>query len=279
MSDERFARIEALFGTDCLARLNAASVAVFGLGGVGGSCVEALARGGIGRLVLVDGDAIEPSNINRQALARESTVGMRKVDAACTFVQDLNPHCRVETHDMFLQADEVAPLLNRIVACDSKSGSGSGMPPAPPSPSDTAARHAPLDFIIDCVDSLDVKVALACWARDAGIPIVSCMGTARKIDPSRFEFTDLFNTQVCPLCRSMRRKARAAGIEALTVLYSQEEPLASVQESTPMSSESVENADRVSRVLGTASYVPPIAGMMLAGYAIRMMCGTGIKRT
>lgn len=295
-ADERFARIEALFGAERLARLQDARVAVFGLGGVGGSCVEALVRGGVGRLVLVDGDAVEPSNINRQALANDRTVGLRKVEAARMFAHDINPRCRVETCDRFVCADDAAALLDEIAG-----SMGAGARAGADADAGASANPPRLDCIIDCIDSLDTKVALAAWAQHAGVPIVSCMGTARKIDPARFEFADLYDTQVCPLCRSMRRKARAAGIERLTVLYSQEPPVclhetpcapgargsASPQRNdpareTPCAPGAPGDADRKNgapqepqppQPLGTASFVPPVAGMMLAGYAIRHLVG------
>ena len=274
--DERFARLQPLVGREGIERLDTARVAVFGLGGVGGSCVEALVRGGIGALVLIDGDAVEPSNINRQAIAFESTLGMRKVDAAARLVHDINPTCSLELHDRFVTREDACALLDGILAT------------------------GPLDFIVDCIDTLHTKLALAQWAEQTGTPFVSCAGTARKFDASAFEFADLYDTTVCPLCRAMRHEARKMGIKHIRMLYSREIPhtahvaayvaahvTASAEGTRTVadtenaeSAEGAGNAEGVGRAeqvptqtpantLGTMSYVPPIAGMLLAGHVLR----------
>lgn len=267
MVDARFARLEPMIGARGIERLAMARVAVFGLGGVGASCVEALARGGVGSLVLIDGDAVEPSNINRQAIAFESTLGMRKVDAAARLVRDINPTCAVELHDCFVKREDAAALLEDI----------------------SAAGH--LDFIVDCIDSLGTKLALAQWAEQTGTPFVSSAGTARKFDASAFEFADIYDTKVCPLCRAMRHEARKLGIKHIRVLYSQEMPhIADATEDAQSAEAAVggptsageaagtggtTNANEKATVLGTMSYVPPIAGMLLAGHVIRTLADSG----
>ena len=225
-----------MVGEGGLARLGAARVVVMGLGGVGSSCGEALARGGIGRFVLVDRDAVEPSNINRQAIAFRSTVGQRKVDVMRAMIADIDPTIEVTCHDGFLAPDGVAELF-------------AGLPP--------------VDFIVDAVDTLTVKVALAQYAQAAGVPIVAAMGSANKTDPTCLQFADLADTRVCPLCREMRKIARDRGLRGLTVLFSTEQPVRPPAEARP---------DRRARTeLGTMSYMPPIMGQMLASWVIRSL--------
>lgn len=238
MADDAQSRLRRIVGEEGLARLRAARVAVVGLGGVGSSCVEALARGGIGHFVLVDRDAVEPSNINRQAIAFVSTVGRRKVDVARAMVADIDPTAEVVVHDGFLPPDGVAELF---------------------------ATMPPVDFIVDAVDTLTVKVALALHAQSQGVPIVSAMGGANKTDPTQLRFADLADTRVCPLCREMRKIARDRGLSGLTVLFSAEQPVKMAVEARPDRRERAE--------LGTMSYMPPIMGQMLASWAIRELLG------
>lgn len=238
--DDAKSRLRRLVGEEGLARLDAARVAVVGLGGVGASCAEALARGGIGRFLLMDRDAVEPSNINRQAIAFVSTVGQRKVDVMRAMIADINPKAEVLVRDGFVAPDAVAEAFAPF-----------------PQP----------DFIVDAVDTLTVKVALAQYAQGQGIPIVSAMGGANKTDPTQLQFADLADTRVCPLCRELRKIARDRGLSGLTVLFSPEQPVDVGAESRP---------DRRSRSeLGTMSYMPPIMGQMLASWVIRRVLGYG----
>lgn len=225
----RFERIEALFSTEGLSRLNEARVMVVGLGGVGGACAEALARGGIGTLVLVDCDAVEASNLNRQVIAFADTIGMRKTDAAKALIERIDPDIRVIPIDMRVSEDTLDAIFG--IAGD-------------------------VDFAVDAIDDSPAKIALARWAQEHRIPLVSCMGTARKLHPERLEFADLFETHDCPLCRSMRTRCRKEGIAELPVLFSPETPYGP-------------NGP----TLGTTSFTPPIAGAMLAGYVVRKLLG------
>lgn len=234
--DDVKSRLRRLVGDQGLAKLDAARVAVVGLGGVGSSCAEALARGGIGHFVLMDRDAVEPSNINRQAIAFVSTVGQRKVDVMRAMVADINPEAEVLVRDGFVAPDVVAEAFAPF--------------PRP-------------DFIVDAVDTLTVKAALAQYAQDEGIPIVSAMGGANKVDPTQLQFADLADTRVCPLCRELRKIARDRGLSGLTVLFSPEQPVEVGAESRPDRRERTE--------LGTMSYMPPIMGQMLASWVIRQI--------
>lgn len=238
--DDSKSRLRRMVGDEGLARLSAARVAVVGLGGVGASCAEALARGGIGKFVLVDRDAVEASNINRQAIAFVSTIGQRKVDVMAAMIADINPEAEVLSHDGFLPPDGVAELF---------------------------ARFPPVDFIVDAVDTLTVKAMLALYAQDQGIPVVSAMGGANKMDPTQLQFADLADTRVCPLCREMRKIARDRGLAELTVLFSPEQPVRAPVEPRPDRRERTE--------LGTMSYMPPIMGQMLASWAIRYLLDAG----
>ena len=225
----RYERIEALFGEEGLARLRAARVMVVGLGGVGGACTEALARGGIGSLALVDCDSVEASNLNRQVVAFTDTIGMRKTEAARALVERIDPDTRVTPIDARVSADTLGAIFEEA---------------------------GDIDFIVDAIDDTPAKIALALWAQEHGIPLVSCMGTARKLHPERLGFADIYDTHDCPLCRSMRSRCRKAGIAQLPVLFSPE---------TPFGPEGP--------ALGTTSFTPPIAGAMLAGYVVRALLG------
>lgn len=227
-----------MIGEEGLARLAAARVAVFGLGGVGAACAEALVRGGVGAFLFVDKDEVEPSNINRQAIAFLSTVGQRKVDVMRAMALDINPEADIETLDAFVRRETLGELLEPF------------------------ARP---DYIVDALDTLTAKTALALYASERGIPIVSSMGGANKTDPTQLAFADLVDTRVCPMCREMRKIARDNGIDHLQVLYSSERPVPVAAQKGAERSEKTE--------LGTMSYFPPIMGQMIAGYVTRRIVG------
>lgn len=192
---EQFERTAMLLGENAPDRLQQASVAVFGVGGVGSYVVEALARAGVGRLLLVDNDTVSVSNINRQLVALHSTVGQRKVDVAAERVRDINPQCDVQTRAVFYTPDNA----------DDIDLSG-------------------YSYIVDAVDCVTAKIELICRAQALGVPVISCMGTGNKLDATRFEVTDIHKTSVCPLARVMRCELRKRGIKQCKVLYSREEP-------------------------------------------------------
>jgi len=252
-------------GLDALAR---ARVLVVGLGGVGGGAVEALARGGIGLLRVCDGDVFQPGNLNRQLLARVQTLGMNKAEAARAHVAEIAPHCRVEVcpypyHSgvaaMPARAHvaEVAPNC-RAEACGYPCGPGvvgasarGTERPETPAP-DTEKLTDDMDFVLDCIDDVSAKVVLAVRCHERGISLISAMGTGNKLFPERLKIGDLSKTSHCPLARRMRQQLRAHGILHLPVVFSDEQPVETNQPT-----------------VGSVSFVPPVAGMMMAGYAIR----------
>ena len=231
---EQFLRTEMLLGTRALERIRGARVAVFGLGGVGGYAVEALARSGVGSLDLIDNDTVSVSNLNRQILATHSTVGMRKVDAARQRVLDINPECQVRTYPVFY-TPETADSFD----------------------------FTQYDYIVDAIDTVTGKLALVEHARAAGTPIICCMGTGNKLDASAFQVADISKTSMCPLARVMRRELAKRGIRHLKVVYSQEEAL------TPTGWEEEAAALGKRQIPGSVAFVPGAAGLLLAGEVIR----------
>ena len=238
--DDIFTRTRLLLGAEEMEKLKNARVAVFGLGGVGGYVVEALARSGVGALDLTDNDVISPSNINRQIYALHSTVGKKKTEAAKARVTDINPACRVTTHDVFLLPE-------------------------------TADRFdfTQYDYIVDAVDTVAAKLCLAEKAQAAGVPIISSMGTGNKLDPTKLEIADIYDTSVCPLARVMRYECRKRGIKKLRVLYSTETPL------TPRADETPDNPTGRRSVPGSTAFVPPAAGLIIAAEVVREIAGAG----
>ena len=236
--DEQFLRTAFLLGADAMEKLRGARVAVFGLGGVGGYTVEALARGGVGQLDLIDNDAVSRSNINRQILATHSTVGLPKTEAARRRVLDINPEAVVRTHDVFY-TPETAHLFD-------------------------FARY---DYIVDAIDTVTGKLQLVQQAVAAGTPIICCMGTGNKLDPTGFQVADISKTTMCPLARIMRKELGKRGIKHLKVVYSQEEAL------SPTGWEEEAAAIGKRQIPGSVSFVPGAAGLILAGEVIRDLTG------
>ncbi len=246
MSTEETAldRLRLVLGDERLETLFGSCVYVLGLGGVGSSCAEALARGGVGKLVLVDRDVVTPSNINRQALAFHSTLGQPKADVMRKMVRDINPAAEIWATSMFLEKDRIAEQLSAF-----------------PKP----------DYVVDAIDTISQKLAIALWCQEAQIPLVSSMGGANKLDPTRLRFSRIERTNVDSLARIMRKECRKRGIKNLQVLYS-DEPSKPTQ--TPRGEH---DGGRPSKgeTLGTMSYYPPIMGQMLASKVIRDLCGLG----
>ena len=238
-------RLRVIMGEDGLARLEGAAVLVLGCGGVGSSCVEALARGGIGTLVIVDKDVVASSNINRQAIAFESTVGRRKIDVMAAMVRDINPSCRIIAHDDFVLAENLESLLDRILA-------------------EVGGR---LDYIVDAIDTISTKLAIAELAERRGLTLISSMGGAKKLHPECLRIADVHKTVNCPLARIMRKECRKRGIRHLRVMYSCEEPVRIAAAPGAARSERTD--------LGTASFMPPIMGQMIAGEVLRSISGVG----
>ena len=232
--NEQFIRTRMLLGDEAMERLQKARVAVFGLGGVGGYTVEALARAGIGQLDLIDSDTVSISNLNRQILATRSTVGMEKTEAARLRVLDINPDCVVRVHNVFYTPE-------------------------------TADRFdfTQYDYIVDAIDTVTGKLALVQRAYEAGTPIICCMGTGNKLDASAFQVADISKTSMCPLARIMRKEPGKRGIKHLKVVYSQEEAL------TPTGLEEEAAAIGKRQIPGSVSFVPGAAGLILAGEVIK----------
>ena len=231
---EQFLRTAMLLGADALENLQKARVAVFGLGGVGGYTVEALARAGIGALDLIDNDTLSLSNVNRQILATHSTVGLDKTEAAKLRVLDINPDCIVRTHKVFY-TPETADQFD----------------------------FAQYDYIVDAIDTVTGKLALVERAYAVGTPIICCMGTGNKLDASAFQVADISKTSMCPLARIMRKELGKRGIKHLKVVYSQEEAL------TPTGWEEEAAAIGKRQIPGSVSFVPGAAGLILAGEVIK----------
>ena len=231
--NEAFVRTAMLLGEAGMERLARARVAVFGVGGVGGHVVEALARSGVGALDLIDPDVVSPSNLNRQIVALHSTLGMYKVDVAASRVRDINPDCAVRAHRVFY-APETAGMFD----------------------------FSAFDYVVDAIDTVAGKVQLIVQAKAAGTPVICAMGAGNKLDPTRFEVADIHETTVCPLARVMRRECRRRGIEGVKVVYSREEPApvpapAAGEKPTP----------------GSTAFVPAVAGLILAGEVVREIVG------
>ncbi len=235
-----YSRTELLIGEEALEKLNNASVMIFGVGGVGSHCIEALARSGVGKLTLIDNDKVSVTNINRQSIAYHSTVGQYKTEVMKERIRDICPEIRVETYEMFVLPDNLDPLFEQA-----------GEP----------------DYIIDAIDTVSAKIALADLAEKRGIPLISSMGTGNKLHPEMFRIADLFETSVCPLCRVMRKELKSRGITRLKVLYSEETPIRTGGRKTG------EDTGARRAVPGSISFVPPVAGLLIAGEVIRDLAG------
>ena len=231
---EQFLRTQMLLGMEALERLKKARVAVFGIGGVGGYTVEALARSGVGQLDLIDNDTVSVSNINRQILATHSTVGRPKVEAAKARILDINPDCVVRTHQIFY-TPETADQFD----------------------------FTQYDYIVDAIDTVTGKLQLVQRAYEVGTPIICCMGTGNKLDASAFQVADISKTSMCPLARIMRKELSKRGIKHLKVVYSQEEAL------SPTGWEEEAAALGKRQIPGSVAFVPGAAGLILAGEVIK----------
>ena len=235
--EDIFARTRLLLGDEGLARLAASRVAVFGVGGVGGFAVEALARSGVGALDLIDSDTVDPTNLNRQIVATLPAVGRPKVEVAAERVASINPACTVRAHRCFFLPETA-----------------------------DAFDFAAYDYVIDAVDTMSAKIALVEAAQAAGVPIVSSMGAGNKLDPTAFRVADIYDTSVDPLARVMRRELRRRGILALKVVYSTEQPRNSVSRE-----ETVKEGSRPAP--GSVAFVPAVAGLILGGEVVRDLAG------
>ena len=219
-------------------KLSRARVAVFGLGGVGGYAVEALARSGVGALDLIDNDTVCLSNINRQIYATHATIGQYKTDVAAARIYDINPECKVHTYQTFFMPDTAKQF-----------------------------DFTAYDYVVDAIDTVTGKIELVMQASAVGTPIISAMGAGNKLDPTAFEVADIYKTTVCPLAKVMRYELRRRGIKKLKVVYSKEPPITPCREE----SDSAETERR--RIPGSTAFVPSVAGLIIAGEVIKDLIG------
>ena len=228
MEENQFSRTELLIGKEGLSKLKDSKVAIFGIGGVGSFVVEALARAGVQNFVLVDKDVVGISNINRQLIATYDTIGKAKVEVSKQRILSINPNAHIEAYEEFFLPENSNILDNSLT------------------------------YIVDCIDTVTAKIELVMQAQELNIPIISSMGTGNKLDPTKFEITDMYKTQVCPLAKVMRKELKARNIKHLKVLYSREEPIKTGAIS--------ENGKAIP---GSISFVPSVAGLIIAGEVVK----------
>lgn len=232
----QFIRTEMLLGTEAMKKLSDAHVAIFGIGGVGGYVAEALARSGIGTLTLVDNDTVAKSNINRQIIATYDTIGEDKVRVMEKRILSINPDAKVITKTCFYLPENAAEF-----------------------------DFSQYSYVVDAIDTVTAKIDLVMRAKAAEVPIISCMGTGNKLDPTRLEIADIYETSVCPLAKVMRKELRVRGVEHLKVLYSKEEARIPLAELLP--EEEKMNGRR--GIPGSTAFVPPAAGLIIASQVVR----------
>lgn len=238
--DSTFSRTASLLGQEAMEKLKASRVAVFGVGGVGGFVVEALVRSGLGEIDIIDSDKICLSNINRQIIATRKTLGMYKVNAMKERILDINPEAIVHTYKCFFLPDNAHEF-----------------------------NFSKYDYLVDAVDTVTAKLELIVRANDYKTPIISSMGAGNKLDPTRLELADIYETSICPLAKVMRRELRARAIKSLKVVYSREEPI------KPKTNMIEENETKNGRPApGSVSFVPSVAGLIIAGEVIKDMLDT-----
>ena len=234
--EDKFSRTEMLIGNEGMKKLNDAKVAVFGLGGVGSFVCEGLARSGVGNFILVDFDKTDESNINRQLIATTKTVGRYKVDLMKERILEINPDAKVETYREFYLADSEIDIITED-----------------------------LSYAVDCVDTIMAKIAIICNCDAINVPVISSMGTGNKLDPTMFEVADIYDTTVCPLARIMKKDLRKRNIKKLKVVYSTEHAI--------NTNDHPINQDRKFKVKGSVSFVPSVAGLIIAGEVIKDIAG------
>ncbi len=237
--DDQFSRTEMLLGSEAIKRLSDSCVAVFGIGGVGGYTVEALARSGIGSFVLIDNDKISPSNINRQIIATRKTISLYKVDVMKERILDINPDAKVDVYKCFFLPENSNEF--------------------------DFSRYS---YVVDAVDTVTAKLEIIEKAKKSNVPIISSMGAGNKLDPTRFEVTDIYKTSVCPLAKVIRQECRKRGIDNLKVVYSTEKSITPHQNSICSADSSEKKTNRKS-IPGSVSFVPSVAGLIIAGEVIK----------
>ena len=238
----QFSRTELLLGSRAMERLYCARVAVFGIGGVGGHAAEALARSGVGAIDLFDDDEVCLTNLNRQLVATHSALGRKKVEVMRERILDIAPDCRVTVHPMFYTPENADTVDLRIY-----------------------------DYVIDAIDTVSAKIELAVRCDRLGVPLVASMGAGNKLDPTAFEVADLYKTSVDPLARVLRRELKARGVRRLRVVYSKETPITPEGESDGGSLDSARAGGNRRSTPGSCAFVPSVAGLILAGEAVKAL--------
>ena len=247
----QFSRTELLFGKEAMEKLDSARVAVFGIGGVGGYTVEALARSGVGSIDLIDDDKVCLTNINRQIIATRKTVGRVKVDVMKERILEINPKAVVTTHQCFYSAETADEF-----------------------------DFSQYSYIVDAIDTVSAKIEMILRAQEKNVPIISCMGAGNKLDPTRFEVADIYKTSVCPLAKVMRKELKVRGVKKLKVVYSQE-PALKPLEDMEVSCKSncicppgvVRKCTAKRQIPGSNAFVPSVAGLIIAGEVIKDLVG------
>ena len=234
--EDKFSRTEMLIGNEGMKKLNDAKVAIFGIGGVGSFVCEGLARSGIGNFILVDYDKIDESNINRQLIATVNTIGKYKADLMKERILEINPDANVEVYKEFYLADSEIDIITKD-----------------------------LSYAVDCVDTIMAKIAVICECDALDVPVISSMGTGNKLDPTMFEVADIYETSVCPLARIMKKDLRKRNIEKLKVVYSKEHAI--------NTNDCAINQNLKFKVKGSVSFVPSVAGLIIAGEVIKDIAG------
>lgn len=230
---DQFSRTRLVIGDEAVDKLNNAKVAIFGIGGVGSYVVEGLARAGVSNFILVDKDEVSLTNINRQLVATHSTIGKSKVDVAKSRVIDINPNAHVDCIKDFFMPESQDFFDDSV------------------------------DYVVDCIDTVTAKIELVIRANKLGVPIISCMGTGNKLDPTQLEVADVYKTSVCPLAKVMRKELKARGIKSLKVVFSKEEPV----KAAVISEEELPAGKK--QIPGSVSFVPSVAGLIIAGEVIK----------
>lgn len=248
----QFSRTELLIKSEGIEKLKNSKIAVFGIGGVGSFVVEGLVRAGVGNFVLIDDDKICLTNLNRQIIATRKTIGKYKVDVAKERILEINPDAKVETYQEFYMPDSKTNIINKEI-----------------------------DYVIDCVDTVTAKIEIIEQCKKLNIPVISSMGTGNKLDPSKFEITDIFKTSICPLAKVMRKELKKRNIDNLKVIYSKEEPI-KIDDNSNSSCKTncicppgtKRKCTIRNQVPGSISFVPSVAGLMIAGEVVRDIINT-----
>jgi tRNA A37 threonylcarbamoyladenosine dehydratase len=247
MAQHSLSRTELLIGKESLDKLSSSKVVVLGIGGVGSYTVEALARTGVGTLVLVDDDAVCLTNLNRQIIAEYSTIGKDKVEVMKERILQINKKCNVITHKTFITEENMSEIISEDV-----------------------------DYVVDAIDTISSKIALAVWCQEHNVRLISSMGTGNKMDPTQFKIADLYDTKVCPLAKVMRYELKRRGVDKLKVLYSEEKPIKpkldeviTCKEGCVCSGGSSKRCALKRQIPGSISFVPSVAGLIIGGEVIK----------